>query len=87
MWLYSEATLDLWSDIIVMRERDCMSIFQLITGTTVELTERSYTVTEGEDIALFVCASIATALEETCPVDFAFEISLNVGGGIVNYLT
>ena len=71
------------SELLMTRKRDCMPISQLITGATVELTERSYTVTEGEDIALFVCASITTALEETCPVDFAFEITLDVGGGIV----
>ena len=60
-----------------------MSISQLITGATVELTERSYTVTEGTDRFLFVCASITTAPDETCPVDFAFEVTLDVGGGTV----
>ena len=61
-----------------------MSISQLITGATVELTERSYTVTEGTDPFVFVCAAITTAPDEECPVDFIFEITLNVGGGIIS---
>ena len=75
------------SELLLTREGGTVYVnYQLTTGATVELTERSYTVTEGTDLFLFVCAAITTAQDEVCPVDFAFEITLDVGGGIISDL-
>ena len=51
-------------------------LFLSLPGLTVGLEETSYTVTEGDDIEVEVCAVVYTSSTE-CIADFPFNISLS----------
>ena len=59
-----------------------MSLMSPSTGASVRLQQTSFTVTEGVNTLVSICAEIYNPpLAVDCPVVFEFEINLAVGDG------
>ena len=53
----------------------------LFIGAIVALSNTTYTVTEGVDSSVLVCAQITSPpTDEVCPVTFSFEVIVRVEG-------
>lgn len=51
----------------------------------VQLEETVYSVVEGEDNSVSVCAEVIVSTEEGCPIAFSFKVYLLVGDGMLDY--
>ena len=58
-------------------------------GAYIRLQQRAFTVTEGVDVAVSICAEIynPTPDRSCCPVVFDFVINLSVDGGKLSLIT
>ena len=60
-----------------------MSLMSPSKGASVRLQQTSFTVTEGVNTSVSICAEIHNPpLVVDCPVVFEFEINLAVGDGV-----
>ena len=59
------------------------------TGAYIRLDQRTFTVTEGVNETVGICAELynPTPEQSSCPVVFNFEINLSVDGGKLSVIT
>ena len=59
------------------------------TGTCIQLEKTTFTVTEGVNETVRICAEVYSPTQDrsSCPVVFDFEINLSVDGGKLSVIT